>query len=84
MIRVLHGIVAKGGGLEVRECRSIDLALELDEAYVVAGSGPGLVVGMADETLGLEDLIISSFVLTRAFRRPGCVRSYVTPVKLFQ
>ena len=70
--------------MEVRECRRIDLGLELDKAYVVARSGPGLVVGMADETLGLEDLIVSSLVLTRSIGGPRGIRPYVASVKLSQ
>ena len=84
MVRVLHGVVAKGGGLEVRECGRIDFRLELDEAYVVAGTSPGLVIGMTDEALSLEDLVVSSLVLTRTFCRPGGVRTDVSAIKLFQ
>ena len=70
--------------MEVCERRRIDLGLELDEAYIVAGTGPGLVVGMTDEALGLEDLVVPSLVLAGAFGRPWGVGTYVTPVKLFQ
>ena len=39
MIKVLHGIVAEGGWLEVRECRRIDLGLELHEAHLDPAPG---------------------------------------------
>ena len=50
----------------------------------MAGSSPGLVIGVADETLGLEDLIVSSLVLTRSIGGPRGIRPYVASIKFCQ
>jgi hypothetical protein len=84
MVGVLHVIIAQGSGLEVRKCRRINLGLEFHQTYVMFGSGSGLVIGVADEALGLEDLVVPSLVLAWTFRRPRSIGTDVPTVEFFE
>jgi hypothetical protein len=83
VVRVFHRIVTEGGRLKVCKDVIVNLSVKFYNTDVIGHPHTGRVIRMTVEALGLEDLVVATFILLLPFV-PGGIRANVTSVKLIQ